>query len=317
MALLDVSSPGCPSGLAPAREADAARPDPSAFVRTDAHGEQTLDLLVKGARCAGCIRKIESGLAALPGMREARLNLTTGRLATRWTPGQIDAPRIVETIGALGYEAVAFDPDAGLKAADAEGRALLRRLAVAGFASMNIMMLSVPVWAGFGEMGAGTRALMHWSSALIAIPTTLYAGQPFFRSAWAALKKRRANMDTPISIAIALTLAMSLIETTLGGRHAYFDGVVMLIFLLLIGRYLDHRLREAARTAARDLLAMQAVTAARIEADGVVRAVAARDIEIGDRLLIAPGDRAPVDGVIEAGQSELDCALLTGETLPV
>lgn len=309
-------TPGCPSGLAPAAPQESPRADPSAFVRS--FGERaSLELLIKGARCAGCIKKIEGGLLALPGVEDARLNLSTGRLTLAWRGAPERAKAFVEALGAWGYEAHAFDPEAGARQNDAEGRALLRRLAVAGFAAMNIMMFSVPVWSGAGEMGPGVKALLHWFSALVALPAALYAGQPFFRSAWAALSKRRANMDVPISLAVVLTLAMSLYETALGGGHAYFDGVVMLLFLLLIGRYLDHRLRERARGAAKELLAMQAVSATRLEADGTARAVAAREIEVGDLLSLAPGERVPVDGVVERGVSDLDRAILTGETAPV
>jgi Cu2+-exporting ATPase len=312
---LDALAPGCPSGLAPA-EADAPRADPAAFVRRDDAGRDAIELMVRGAKCAGCIRKIETGMLALPGVEDARLNLSTGRLSVAWRAGTIDARTLIDTLAELGYGAAAFDPAASQRSIDEEGRRLLRRLAVAGFASMNIMMFSVPVWAGVGEMGPGVRMFLHWASALIAVPASLYAGQVFFASAWRALRAGRANMDVPISLAVILTLAMSLYETLHAGGHAYFDGVVMLLFLLLIGRYLDHRLREQARTAAKDLLALQATTAARIDADGAVRAIAAREVRPGDRILLAPGARAPVDGVIIAGASELDLSLLTGETAP-
>jgi P-type Cu2+ transporter len=314
--ILDTAAPGCPSGLAPLPDRDAPRADPAAFVRRDAEGHEAIDLMVRGAKCAGCIRKIETGLLALPGVTDARLNLSTGRLAVAWTPGAVKPRALIETLARLGYDAAAFDPAESQRNVDKEGRRLLRCLAVAGFAAMNIMMFSVPIWAGDGEMGAGVRTFLHWISALIAVPASLYAGRPFFGSAWRALRSGRANMDVPISLAVFLTLGMSLWETMREGGQAYFDGVTMLLFLLLIGRYLDHRLREKARTAAKDLLALQAATASRIDADGVVRAVAARDVRAGDRLIIAPGERAPVDGVIEDGVSELDVSLLTGETAP-
>jgi Cu2+-exporting ATPase len=310
------AAPGCPSGLAPPRESGSDRADPTAFVRRAPTGFDTIELMVSGAKCAGCIRKIEGGLLALPGVVEARLNLSTQRLRVAWRPGAIDASGVMRTLSGLGYNAAAFDPETAQRQTDEEGRRLLRYLAVSGFAAMNIMMFSVPVWSGRGEMGDGTRTLLHWISALIAIPAALYAAQPFFRSAYAALKARRANMDVPISLAALLTLSTSVAETVQRGEHAYFDGITMLLFFLLIGRYLDHRLRERARTAARDLLAMQSVTAQRIAADGVVRAVSARDIAIGDRLLLAAGDRIPVDGTIEEGVSELDRSMLTGETTP-
>ncbi|MBY0564599.1 MAG: cadmium-translocating P-type ATPase [Hyphomonadaceae bacterium] len=307
---------GCPSGLAPAPDNEAPRSDPAAFVRRDAQGRESLELMVRGAKCAGCIRKIEGGLLALPGVREVRLNLSTGRLSVAWPAGAVRAQTVTEALARLGYAAAPFDPEAVKREVDEEGRRLLRYLAVAGFAAMNIMMFSVPVWSGHGEMGEGTRTLLHWVSALIAIPAALYAAQPFFASAWAALKARRANMDVPISLAVFLTLGISVSETLQQGDHAYFDGITMLLFFLLIGRYLDHRLRQRARTAALDLLALQAVSASRIEADGRIVAVQAREIRVGDRLALAAGERAPVDGVVEEGVSEFDRSMLTGETLP-
>jgi len=313
---LALSEPGCPSGLAPAEERETPRADPAAFVRRDANGHDTLELMVHGAKCAGCIRKIESGLLALPGVSDARLNLSTSRLRVAWSPGALAPAAITDALTRMGYGAAAFDPAAAMRQVDEEGRKLLRYLAVAGFAAMNIMMFSVPVWSGDGEMGEGTRTLLHWISALIAIPAALYAAQPFFRSAWQALRARRANMDVPISLAVFLTLGISIAETVQQGEHAYFDGITMLLFFLLIGRYLDHRLREQARTAARDLLALQSVTASRIEPDGHVVAIGAGDIAAGDRLILAAGDRAPVDGVVIEGVSDLDRSMLTGETIP-
>lgn len=307
---------GCPSGLAPPAET-AKTPDATAFVRRAPSGHDVLELMVSGAKCAGCIRKIESGLLGLPGVAEARLNLSTQRLRVAWAPGALTSAQLIETLRALGYEAAPFDPEMALRKTDEEGRKLLRYLAVSGFAAMNIMMFSVPVWSGHGEMGEGTRTLLHWVSALIAIPAALYAAQPFFRSAWKALSVGAANMDVPISLAVFLTLGISVSETLQQGEHAYFDGITMLLFFLLIGRYLDHRLRERARTAARDLLALQAVTATRLAPDGRAESVGARDIAVGDRILLAAGDRAPVDSVIVEGVSELDLSMLTGETAPV
>lgn len=319
MASLDAtlidSARGCPSGLAPAAET-IVRADPAAFVRRR-DGLDSLELLVRGAKCAGCIRKIESGLLAQPGVRDARLNLSTGRLTIAWQPRENNARAIVEALDAIGYDSVAFDPDASRREIDKAGRDLLRCLAVSAFAAMNIMMFSVPIWLGSADMGEGTRTTFYWISALIAVPAALYAGRPFFRSAWNALKRGRANMDVPISIAVFLTLGMSIAEAMMRGEHAYFDGVVMLLFLLLIGRYLDHVLREKARSAAKDLLAMQTVTAARLDKDGHAVATPAAALRAGDRIVLAPGDRTPVDGVVESGASDIDLSILTGETLPV
>ena len=291
--------------------------DPTPFVRMRPDGGFGLELAVSGARCAGCLRKIETAIAALDGVSLARLNLSTGHLRVEWS-GTLTPARIPSTLSALGYPSAPFDPQTVVAQSDREGRALLSCLAVAGFAAGNIMLFSVGLWTAQGDdMGLATRSFLHWASAAIALPTAAYAGRPFFNSALRALKAGHANMDVPITLAVILSLAMSLYETIAGGRYAYFDAAVSLLFLLLIGRYLDHRLRYRAGEAARDLLALQTVTARKIEPDGRVLAINARDIYVGDRLLVAPGDRIPVNATIVEGASEIDLSLLTGESAPV
>ena len=128
---------------------------------------------------------------------------------------------------------------------------LLRRVAVAGFAAMNIMLISIAVWSGEGgEMDPMLAGVFRWLSALIALPTVVYAGQPFFVSALAALKGRRLNMDVPISLAIILATGMSLYQTMLNNEQVYFDAAVTLLFFLLVGRALDSRMRVRASGAA-------------------------------------------------------------------
>lgn len=289
--------------------------DLEAFVRRDEAGRGRLELLVSGARCAACIRKIETAVAGVPGVAGARLNLTTGKLAVELAGREANPERVVETVEGLGYRACLFDPAEAVAAIDREGRELAIALGVAGFGAGNVMMFTVPAWAGlFGqELTPATLTLMYWMAAIVATPCALFAGRPFFRSAWASLKRGKANMDVPISIGVILTLIVSFSETMLRGQHAYFDAAVTLLFLLLIGRYLDHRLRANARSAARDLLALQTPVAVRLSGEAE-HGVPVADIVVGDRLVVAPGDRVPVDGVVEAGRSEIDNALITGET---
>jgi Cu2+-exporting ATPase len=296
---------------------DLAPPDLSAFLRREEGGSSRLELLVKGARCAGCMAKIEKGVGALPGVSSARLNLTSGKLAVTFN-GPADPALVIETLDGLGYPATPYDPNEAKQAHDAEGRRLVMALGVAGFGAGNVMMFSVPVWAGlFGqELGPATRELMYWLSALIATPCALYAGMPFFESAWRSLRRGKANMDVPITIGVILTLLVSFSETMLGGPHAYFDAAVTLLFLLLIGRYLDHTLRAKARSAARDLLALQAPAAARLDERRREHFIPVKDVAVGDLLAVAPGERIPVDGVVEEGASSLDNALITGESAP-
>jgi Cu2+-exporting ATPase len=180
------------------------------------------------------------------------------------------------------------------------------------------MLFSVSVWAGHVEgMAAGTRDLFHWISALIAIPVIAYAGQPFFRSAWEAIRTGRTNMDVPISLAVILAPSISLVETFGGGAHAYFDSAVTLLFFLLIGRYLDRRVRARARLAVEQLTALNGTAATVIDDDGRTRDVPPTAVQPGMRVLVAAGARIPVDGTIESGASDLDLSILTGESSPV
>jgi Cu2+-exporting ATPase len=296
-----------------------AVPDLSAFVGEAEAGGGRIELLVRGARCAGCLSKIERGVRALPGVEEARLNLTTGKLSVRLKDRRLaDPERVMRTVQALGYPASLFDPKAALEQSDRDGRELILALVVAGFGAANAMMFTVPVWAGlFGqELGPGARTLMYWLSALVATPCALFAARPFFRSAWASVRRRRANMDVPISIGVLLTLAVSFSETLQHGPHAYFDAAVTLLFLLLIGRWLDHQLRLKAQGAARDLLTIQAPVAVRLDDQGHEHLVPAAQVAPGDRLVVKAGDRVPVDAVVLEGRCDLDNALISGETAP-
>ncbi|WP_375195639.1 cation-translocating P-type ATPase [Sphingobium sp.] len=267
---------------------------------------------VPGIHCAGCIAKIENGLLAIPGILSARVNMAAKRVAIRHDPA-LAPPDLKAALVALGFEAEPL-ADPGVDIAGAENRALLRALAVAGFAAMNIMLLSVSIWSG--AEGA-TRTLFHWLSALIALPTVAYAGQPFFRSAWAALRQGRTNMDVPISIGVLLTTGMSLYETAVGGAHAWFDGAVMLLFFLLAGRALDSVMRGRARAGVAALLRQTAPGALVLEDDGSSRWIEASALRPGMRMLVAAGERLAADGRVLEGESGLDIAFLTGESAPV
>jgi Cu2+-exporting ATPase len=295
----------------------ATAPDFSAFLKSDEAGGFRLDLLVTGASCAACISKIEGEIAALNGVSAARLNLSTGKLVVRLRQ-EADPGFILETLERIGYPSTPYDPNQAQLARDREGRRLAMALGVAAFGAGNAMMFSVPLWAGlFGqELGPATRTMMQWLSGLIGAPCAVYAGLPFFESAWRSLKGGRANMDVPISIGVILTLAISFVETFLNGRDAYFDAAVSLLFLLLIGRWLDHQLRAKAQGAATDLLALQAPIV-HVLVEGREHSRPLSEVVVGDLILVRPGERIPVDGEIVEGRSDLDNALLTGETRPI
>lgn len=277
-----------------------------------AHGANSgvqSDFTVPGLRCAGCISKLENGLPQQPGIIAARVNFTAKRVRIDHLP-EMDVPSLKAAIATLGFEAEAIaDMLAGK---DAESRFLLKCMAVAGFAAMNIMLLSVSVWSG---AEGSTRDLFHWLSAVIALPTVAYAGRPFFASALAALRAGRTNMDVPISIGVLLATGISLHETIIGGPHAWFDGAVMLLFFLLAGRWLDSVMRDRARDGVAALL-RQSAPGALVRTGQGTRWMAADELKPGMDMLVAAGERLAADGVIIEGNSAFDLSLLTGESAP-
>jgi len=291
----------------------AAAPAAEALAEQAAQKDVGIALSVPTIHCSACIVAVERALNDYPGVKSARVNLTLKRATVEADP-EVTPQDLVRLLETAGFEA--HELDAGTLSAtetDKAGRELLMRLAVAGFASMNVMLLSVSVWSGAAD---ATRDMFHWISAAITLPTIAFSGQPFFRSAWAALKHARLNMDVPITLAILLAVFTSLWETTLSGEHAYFDAALALTFFLLAGRYLDHRTRAIARSAAEELAALE-VPRAVLMVDGDEQQVPVAQVAVGDLVLVRPGGRMPVDGDIVEGQSEIDRSLLTGETLPV
>jgi P-type Cu2+ transporter len=288
--------------------------DLSLYAKPTGNGTLGMELAVDGIACGACIARIEGAVKRLPGVTEARLNYTNRRLHVSWADGATEPAQILQALEDSGYHGHPFVPQRAEQAEAAEARRLTRCLAVAGFAAMNIMLLSVAVWSGnVTDITPETRDFFHWASALIALPAAAYAGRPFFASAWRALKSRTLNMDVPISLGVILALAMSVVETANHAEHAYFDSAIMLLFFLLIGRTLDHAMRRKTRAIAGNLAALKAETAHRFAGDELV-SVPVAALKAGDRLLVKPGERVPADGTVMGGNSEIDESLITGET---
>ena len=289
--------------------------DFSTFIRDEGNGVASLELAVEGMRCAGCMASVERAVLAVHGVVSARVNLSSQRLNVTWREGATTPDAVIAAVDGLGYRAYPFvSRQAETREAQEEKR-LLRYLGVSAFAAMNIMLLSVSVWSGnASDINPETRDFFHWLSALIALPTAAYAGQPFFESAVRALRARHVNMDVPITLGILLALGMSVVETLNHGEHAYFDSAVMLIFFLLVGRYLDQAMRHKTRAVAGNLAALKAETAFKYVSDKEVREVPIAAIAAGDLVLVRPGERISVDGKVVSGRSEIDQSLITGET---
>jgi Cu2+-exporting ATPase len=280
----------------------------SAAARIDPELHHSL-LAVPGMHCAGCMAKVERGLGAVPGVSTARTNLTA-RTVEVVHDSSLAMPDLVAALASVGFEA---QPREIIAQQPSAVRPLLAPLAVAAFACMNVMLLSVSVWSG---ADGTTRDLFHWLSALIGIPAILFAGRPFFTSAWSALRRGRTNMDVPISIGVTLATGLSFYETVTHGAEAWFDGTLMLLLFLLAGRVLDAMMRDRARAGV-DALLRQASTGAMVVEGGETRWIEARALRPGMVMRIATGERLAADGVVVKGQSSFDNSLLTGETEPV
>ncbi len=275
-----------------------------------------VDMSVPAVHCGTCISTVEGVLKALPEVERARVNLSTKRVSVVWKEAvngvETDPVNLARAIATTGYSAHLFT--AAEEASDALRNQLVRAVAVSGFAATNIMLLSVSVWSG---ADASTRDLFHWISAMIAAPALIYAGRFFYESAWNALKHGRTNMDVPIAIGITLSYFASLWETIHHGEHAYFDATASLLFFLLIGRTLDHIMRDRARSAISGLARLNPRGAMVLSEDGSREYRAVDEIRVGDQVSIAAGDRIPVDGVVVSGESDLDMSIVNGESAPV
>ncbi|APG63506.1 nitrogen fixation protein FixI [Sphingorhabdus lutea] len=266
---------------------------------------------VPDIRCAGCISKLENGLILSPQIISARVNFTTKQVVVHHIAGANMAD-IIAAFALLGFEAHQIEKNS-IDNIQNDSKSLLMAMGVAGFAMMNIMLLSVSIWSG---AEGSTRDMFHWLSAAIALPTIAYSGRPFFTSAWRALRHGGTNMDVPISIGVILASGLSLYETATHGPHAYFDGAVMLLFFLLTGRWLDSVMRDRARSGVTSLLKNMGNGAMVIDEKGHSHFVDSTALLPHMVMIIAAGERLPADGVIIYGKTQLDLSLLTGESQP-
>ncbi|TKW60593.1 MAG: cadmium-translocating P-type ATPase [Blastochloris viridis] len=283
------------------------------YLHTDTDGVQRLQFMVEGVHCAACMARIEGAMNHVDGVDQARLNLSTKRLTLTWKGPLAIAEQAITAANKAGYGLTPYDPASLERKADADERFLLKCLAVAGFASMNVMLLSVSLWSGAeGE----TRTLFQWISALIVLPALAYAGRPYFYAAYKGIKHKRLGMEVPISVALVLTSAISLYDTIAGYGETYFESAIMLLFFLLIGRYLEARVKGKSRNAAEHLLGLQHTFVAVQGKDGKVTLMQSAEVPLGSIVLWRQGERLGVDGVLESESASVDTSVLTGESLP-
>ena len=283
--------------------------------RDDGHLETALN--INNIRCGGCVQRCEQGLhKAQPAVQDFQINLTTRRAVVIWDPQQTQLSAILQSLADIGYPAYPYDREQQESQHKKERHTMLKRLAVAGFGMMQVMMFAVALYAGdFQDMETGIRDFIRWMSLLIAIPVVLYAAQPFFRNAWAGLKRGQPGMDVPVALAIGGAFLASCHATISGSGEVYFDSVSMFTFLLLLGRFLEMSVRAKAAAACEDLAQLLPVSATRLDG-GQQTAVPIAELKRGDIVLVRPGETIPADGRVMSGLSSVNEAMLSGESLP-
>ena len=276
-------------------------------------------LILEGITCAACIWLNEQYLAGLPGVTDVRVNYATRRALVRWDETRIRLSEILQAIQKIGYRALPYNPDQQHESHQRERRQQLRRLAVAGLFGMQVMMLSISLYAGaWTGMEDAFEQFFRWLNLGLTLPVVFYSATPFFISAWRDLARRRVGMDVPVSLAIGVAFASSAIATVNGQGEIYFDSVVMFVFFLSASRFLENMARQRCAASVEQLAQSLPVVTTRLSPDGQVEeSVAAATLAPGDRVLVRPGETVPADGKIIAGSSALDESLLNGESLPV
>ncbi|CUI09043.1 Type cbb3 cytochrome oxidase biogenesis protein CcoI; Copper-translocating P-type ATPase [Janthinobacterium sp. CG23_2] len=271
-----------------------------------------------GIRCAACVWLIERRLARLPGVREAQVNVATERLHMTWDAALCKPSDIVQALRGIGYTAFPYEAAQHGAQLERKRKKQFRQLFVAGLSMMQVMMYALPAYiADEGTMDASMAALMQWASLLLTIPAVLYSAQPFFRGAWSSLRARMPGMDLPVALGIGAAFGASVLATLRGSGEVYYDSVTMFIFLLLASRYLEQMARRKAARALEDLqraLPASAQRLAKWPGSRQATMVAAASLAQGDVILVEPGSAVAADGIILEGHTEVDLALLTGES---
>ena len=288
----------------------------------DGSVQAQLPFVLQGMHCAACAGIIESALENEPGVERAEVNAATRRALVTWNPAHTQVSRLVAAVRDAGYGALpARHADAAAVQRQAQ-RLALWRLFVAGFCMMQVMMLTTPGYlAAESEIPPDLQALMNWAAWVLTLPVLLFCAGPFFRGAWGSIRQRRIGMDVPVALGIAITFiagtGSSFDPNGIFGAEPYLDSLTMFVTFLLAGRWLETRLRARSTEALDELLQRLPDSAERLADDGSAQLVAVARLRVGDRVRVAAGQAFPADGDIVTGRTQVDEALLSGESRPV
>ncbi|SDU49235.1 MULTISPECIES: heavy metal translocating P-type ATPase [Pseudomonas fluorescens group] len=286
------------------------------FVRHEGDLAETT-LLMEGISCAACGWLIEKHLRTLPGVAEARLNLSNHRLHVRWADAQLPLSQILAELRHIGYAAHPYHADRASEQLASENRLALRQLGVAGLLWFQAMMATMATWPEFNiDLSPELHTILRWVALFLTTPIVFYSCAPFFKGAMRDLRTRHLTMDVSVSLAIGSAYIAGIWTSITGVGELYFDAVGMFALFLLAGRYLERRARERTAAATAQLVNLLPASCLRLDSNGQSERILLSELRLGERILVQPGSILPADGKIIDGQSSIDESLLTGEYLP-
>jgi len=289
-----------------------------AFVRDEAGGARSAELFLEGVHCAACVWLVERLPTLLPGVLEARLDLGRALVRVVWDPDAVQLSAVARTLDRLGYVAHPARDARAREAARREDRRFLVRIAVAGALAGNCMLLALALYSGMVDgIEREFESFFRWISLALGLTSLAWPGRVFFRGAIASIRARAPRLDLPIAIGLTAAGVIGVVNVLRGEGDVYFDALTILVFLLLSGRWLQHRQQRSAAEAVELLYALAPAWARRVEQDGSTSRVSAASLRTGDRVEVRAEETFPADGVIEEGRTDLDASVLSGESRPV
>ena len=284
------------------------------YVASD-NNNNSIELHIEGIQCGACVWLVENVLMNQEAVTSAKVYISTRKLVINWKGNKKTITRYVNLIKDIGFFVVPFVYDEIQEKKEIEKKDLIKRIAVASAAFIQVMMFSIPIWL-HGDMSEYTRNLLHWFSALIALPAILYSARPFYLSAIIALKSKRSNMDVIITIAILCVCFISIEQTIKVKIDSYFDSALMLIVVLLIGRYYDTKVRNKNFSLITSFVQLEPKIT-KVLKNGKIYNVESKSVKVGDTIVIKKGDRVAVDAEVIKGNSNFDISIITGESKSV
>lgn len=284
---------------------------------TGSHKVREIQLTVEGLTCAACAWLIERHLGNLTGLHYINVNTTTHRARIKWDPDRLSLSDILKGFAKIGYRAYPFQTHQQEALYAKEVRSYMFRLALAGLGSMQVMMCAVALYMDlFISVEEEFMVYFKWISLLLSTPIMIYSAQPFYVGAWRSLKQGHLSMDVSVSLALIGAFVASMWATVFNTGEVYYDSITMFVFFLLLGRFLELRARRKASESSSNLARLVPIMATRLDEDGE-HEVAAKTLQVGDRVRVLAGATLPADGTILLGQASLNESMLTGEQLPL